>query len=538
MNWAQRTNNPTNNPSTPLASPSSAYANAALQNELTILAGAVEGTRNTTLNNCALKLATLIGQGLTEHQIRTELGTIARQIGLTNTETEATLTSAIRAGLANPRTITPRPDPSAHVVETTLAALGVTTDELTDFWDARPILRHLHTFAHARMSAPWAVLAITLARVLATVPPHVVLPAIVGGHGSLNVFLALVGPSGAGKGSAEAASRAGVDLVHEPDWLPLGSGEGIAHAYAHRNKNSIEHDRHTAIFTAAEIDTLTALANRKGATIMSQLRSVYSGETLGFSYADATKRIILPPHTYRAAVIVGVQPEKAGPLIHDADGGTPQRFAWAAVTDPTITDNPPPEPTPLLVPAINWDQVYLPAFRGRRVLTIPDQAAATIRAARAARARGEGNALDGHALFTREKYAQAFAILDQRIEMNDEDWHLAGLFMAHSDVVRARLEHTLREAAKADDERRAHREARRQLVINETIEQATINRVCGVIERALQRANGPLTQAALRRQLDSKDRGYYEPALARLAELGKLKISVHADATFIERSGS
>ena len=43
-------------------------------------------------------------------------------------------------------------------------------------------------------------------------------------------------------------------------------------------------------FSVPEVDTLTALGNRQGATLMPILRSAWSGEQLSFAYADPTQK--------------------------------------------------------------------------------------------------------------------------------------------------------------------------------------------------------------------------------------------------------
>jgi hypothetical protein len=61
-----------------------------------------------------------------------------------------------------------------------------------EFWDARPALAHIRDFAYARMCSPWAVLGAVILNVLHHVPPGVTLPALIGGRGSLNTFVATV----------------------------------------------------------------------------------------------------------------------------------------------------------------------------------------------------------------------------------------------------------------------------------------------------------------------------------------------------------
>src|SRR3954452_1870040 len=79
-------------------------------------------------------------------------------------------------------------------------------------WDERPILRHLFDFARGRRVAPIAVLGVALARIVAATPSNVVLPPTIGGDLPLNLFVAFVGASVQGKGSAEAAATDAIDL--------------------------------------------------------------------------------------------------------------------------------------------------------------------------------------------------------------------------------------------------------------------------------------------------------------------------------------
>jgi hypothetical protein len=222
-----------------------------------------------------------------------------------------------------------------------------------NFWNSRPVLAHIRQFAYARMAPPWAVLGVSIIRTLDCVPPEVFLPAIVGGRrGSLNLFAALVAPSGGGKGAAEGAAEDALHLSDQEIYtVPLGSGEGIAHQYAYREKGNpdIVWIRNHVTFSTSEIDAIAALTNRSGSRLSSQLRAAYMGERLGFSYADAFKRIILPPHSYRFGLVVGVQPERAGFLLDQSDGGFPQRFIWSPAIDPAITANPPPDPGPMWI---------------------------------------------------------------------------------------------------------------------------------------------------------------------------------------------
>jgi hypothetical protein len=223
------------------------------------------------------------------------------------------------------------------------AAMPMTDAEV--FWSARPVLRHILTLARSRRVGPWAVLGTAMARAVATIPPHVALPGTVGGRMSLNLFVALVGPSGAGKGGADAAAAGLKFEGSQTDSLPLGSGEGASRTFRPLGTPPDEPNPVTSVvFTVPEIDTLTALTSRQGSTLSAELRKLYSGEALGFANAGKDTRTLVAAHTYRACVIVGVQPLRSHALLGAADGGLPQRFIWMPTTDPDAPEERPPDP--------------------------------------------------------------------------------------------------------------------------------------------------------------------------------------------------
>jgi hypothetical protein len=145
------------------------------------------------------------------------------------------------------------------------------------FWHRRVVLGHIYDYARARRVSPWAVLGVVMVRVIAGIPPKVVLPALVGSRTSLNLFVALVGPSGAGKDAADGVARDAItwgspaNKLYQDDEipvLPLGTGEGIARTYRpHGTKPDEPNPVAAAIFYAPEIDTWAALAARQGSTL-------------------------------------------------------------------------------------------------------------------------------------------------------------------------------------------------------------------------------------------------------------------------------
>jgi hypothetical protein len=198
-------------------------------------------------------------------------------------------------------------------------------DDIDSFWSARPVLDHILRLARARRVGPWAVLGTALARAVATIPPHVALPGTVGGRMSLNLFVALVGSSGAGKGGADAAGAACIKF-HGPqvNHVPLGSGEGASRTFRPWGTPAeLPNPITSVIFTVPEIDTLTALTSRQGSTLSAELRKLYSGEALGFANARRDTRNLVAAHSYRACAVVGVQPLRSHALLAGADGGLP-----------------------------------------------------------------------------------------------------------------------------------------------------------------------------------------------------------------------
>ena len=389
----------------------------------------------------------------------------------------------------------------------------------TDFWTARPQLAHLRQHARARRTSPWAVLAITLTRIVTSMQPRYVLPPIIGGHASLNLFVGIVARSGGGKGAAESAAEALVD-VGDLHTVGVGSGEGILHQYVRRvpaDKTTgeparIDQHQDRVLFTASEVDTLANLHSRQGSTLLAELRKLYMGEQLSFAYVDPTKRLTVDKHTYRAGLIVGVQPERAGTLLDDADGGTPQRFLWMPGTDPDMPDIPPDLPGPL-----TW-QRPVPLIQGPELtpLDVCKTATETIDREHVRRNRGDGDALDGHALLTRLKWAAALAILDSRLDVNDDDWQLAGTIQAVSDHTRrnmiSELEKQHRQANLARGLAQADREELKELELAQRAAQRVRRHITAKLTVR------PWKHSELRRSCASRDRGTFDVVVQQMVD--------------------
>lgn len=440
---------------------------------------------------------------------------------------------------------TPTPDHAAD--NQALAALAGTQDASRDleqatqlpilddtvlewFWGGgehphgRRYLATIQQFAHARRCSPWAVLGVVLCRVITTIPPHVTLPAVIGGRGSLNLFVCLVGVPGLGKGGACTVAE---DLYPGPDGVDAihvagsGSAEGIAHQYMHRDGKTKEivWDRNAVLFNADEIDTFAGLGERSGSVLWPTLRSAFMGANIGFSYADPTKRLPLDKHTYRLTMTIGVQPEHAAPILADASGGFPQRCLWFPTIDPTMPDERPPEPEPLDY----FDPREWSGSMTEQTIKLPDSVVEEIDRNHLARVRGQTEGLDdldGHATFVREKVAVALAVLHGRRNVNENDWALAEIVMAVSNDTRTAVEKACVDAVAMENTGKAVQAGRRQVISDDVVNKDAFKKACTGIRRRLL-SHGPMTEGKLKNLLTrGAVREAFEEALADLEASG------------------
>lgn len=397
------------------------------------------------------------------------------------------------------------------------AALQLVDDQYgNDLFDSRPVLTHIRDFARARMCGPWAVLSVVLVRAACAVEPDVVLPPLIGGRQSINLFTALVGPSGGGKGAAESCAADAVrfttygDTEIVTDAHPLGSGEGISRVYRPHGTNEDECNPVTrAIFTAPEIDSIAALGSRQGSTLMPELRKVYSGEGLGFSNASKASTPKVSAHSYRAGLVVGVQPLRAQALLGDVDGGTPQRFIWADVKDPQAPDDRPECPEPRTVKLCKWE-------KGPVELKVPDTARRAIRTHRLSILRGlKVDPLDGHALLCRLKVAAALMVLDGESIIDEDDWILAGEIMRHSAGVRDEVARAMNEKSRMLTRAKGLEEGERKAVAAEVMGRKSDDRARQGIFRRLD-GGQTMSKSDLRRSLARGIRDSFEGVILDL----------------------
>lgn len=471
--------------------------------------------RNDKLNRVAYRLGRFIGGGfLNEADVRHRLEMVAVAIRMDYRKDGiiGTIHSGIESGKAKPITEITLQDRYPEATE-----LDVT------FWDARPELRHVHDYALSKLVSPWAVLGVTMVRLLATVGPEIVLPDLVGDVASLNLFVGLVGPSGSGKSAAiKAAAKA---VIHSPladedefKEVTLGSGQGIAHAFGYNVKGVVHlHEQRSVVFKLDEIDHLKATSQQASSTLLPELRCLYMGEPLGAQYVEQIKRVPIPAHSYRAGFIVGIQPPKSEVLLRDTDGGTPQRFLWLPSTYPHEEERPP------AVEPWEWKRPRGIDSQVPYAIEVCDTAKEAVYRNQVRAARGEGNPLDGHRLLTQLKVAAALAFFNGHNNVNEDDWQLAKTVMKESDRTRQQCLDEVSSKSKAANKARAEAEAEKAVTVAQRVTDETVQRVARLLMKHLER--GPLKRRDLTRKLHSSHTAYFDEAVERLMNDGLVAVT-------------
>ena len=368
-------------------------------------------------------------------------------------------------------------------------AAGVNLPE--QFWAARPVLSHIRQAAHARLACADAVLAAVLARVVTLVPSSIALPPLVGGRASLNLFAAIIDPSGGGKSAAVsvASELVPIDRKDIRDPLLPGSGEGIIDDYfemvaeenADGKKELVKKQTQVGAFMFVdEGETLLAQNDRKGATIMQTLRSAWMGGALGQANATQERKRFLPAHNYRLCTVVGFQLHNAAMLINDGGGGTPQRFWFVNATDPAVCRQEWPGPI----------RFYPPPRAGDVDMTMDDEIADGIIERRIGRTAGRlaVDPLDTHGDLRREKIAAALAILDGRMHIGADDWDLAGMIDDASVAVRSTVIAQARQAAEAKAHQRTVSAVKQEVASRDALEAQQIARGSRALARLVWKA--------------------------------------------------
>jgi hypothetical protein len=403
----------------------------------------------------------------------------------------------------------------------------VGTDLDDSLWDRRPELAHIRQTAWASLASPLATLGVVLVEAFQHVSPSVWLPVIGGnkdggGIRSLNYFVLLEGKSSQGKGTATGAARHAVRFGPPALRVNIGSGEGIAKIFKRRStkgeQGEFQWKTRSAILDIPEIGTLKSLMARPENTLTAELCKAWGGERLGFQNSDEGKTVPVDENEYRLCLIVGAQPGACGPLLNGATIGLPQRFIWLPTVDADVPDEPVDMPDTMFV-----DLPRPMVDNGPYVIKLPEVIRRESWKLRHQAVTGQlkQDPLDGHAMLTRIKTAVGFALLAGRLDVNDEDWELAGILMAVSTRTRKSIQAELARIDMTVDRRAGERAAQRKIVETKVIERDTLTRVEEKIKRRLaaEHARGVEWVGSIASKMP-RDKDEVPKALARMVKAG------------------
>lgn len=389
-----------------------------------------------------------------------------------------------------------------------------------EFWAARSALQHIRVAAYSRSRSADAVLGGVLARVAASVPHKIQIPAIVGSPSPLSMLVAIIGRSGAGKSSGVDVATELVPITNTDilDGVPIGSGEGLVDAFFEfrtedgddtakgkgRERKKVQ-TKHGLFASLDEGQALGTMGARQGSTLLPTLRTAWSGGTLGQQNASFERKRILGRGKYSLSAVIGFQLEHAATLLDDSIGGTPQRFTWHWAHDPTLPDEQPDWPGEL-----DWEAPFVLDHQERYV-EICTSVKQEVKARNLAITRGgvtEHNPLDAHANLVSLRVASILGILDGRLSVNEEDWRLARMIWAASRDVRSQISAAAsRQARRAVDQRIAV-ESRVQTSVHTALDDSKHERALRSSARSValkvHQAAGPITKNEARRAIAGK----------------------------------
>lgn len=377
------------------------------------------------------------------------------------------------------------------------------------FFERTPILAKIHQAALSTMNVPEGLLAVILGRVLAQVPPGVMLPPVAYGGGGgavagLNLGIALVANSGGGKSASIKASRQllGLHGLAQRDIEEgAGSGEGMIDMFLEEERepdpkqegrmkgtgNWITKADPRVIYSVDEVEQLAAMGNdRQGSTLNTTMRTALTGGALKTTNARAGGRYrSVEEDSYRLVVIVGVQPSRADVLLsgREESVGTPQRFLWARMVDKNLHL---PEHLPSWPESIDWE----PPAEWPDLVEYPEHVRAELLEQKRRQVKEESSATEGHVMLTRLKVAFALGVLHGETKISDQWWSLAGLLVEQSRAVQADCKRILGEASAAQEVHRATRVARAQVVAEEVASGDRLDMAAGAVVRRLAKSPG------------------------------------------------
>lgn len=384
-----------------------------------------------------------------------------------------------------------------------------------DFWEARPALAHIRDAARRRQAPPDLTFGAVLARVGVMADPRLRIPPRKGSPAPLGLYVCGVASSSGGKSTAVSTARElvpGDDAGHCVLDVVPASGEALLEylwsdeededgkAMRVRSKSSV-------LMSVDEGLLLKKLDGRTGNTLMAFLLSAWMGEAVGTdTLATAGKRGVKrrwERGTYVASMIVALQPRKAAELVTEEDAGFAQRFLWLAGYDDHGLQEEPEDhrvvPLELGFPRVGLDR-EIDGHPGLLEVRRPEGVSAEIWADGYARQHPDwdGDPLSGKDMLNRLRVAHCLALLDERLDIDESDWFLAGTVVRVSAAQRAAQVAVHQQLRNGEAAARVHEAEVTTIAVEEAREGLVKLKCRKAVVRMLREAGG-------RRQLDRGD---------------------------------
>jgi hypothetical protein len=404
---------------------------------------------------------------------------------------------------------------------------------LDEFWNAHTMLSEIRQYAHANKISAGAMLVAVLTRVAAAIPHTIELPG--DGYGAarpLSTFAIIVAPSGIGKTIVHDRAKRYLPIksADVADDLPAGSGEGFAEVFfglvpdpsgatyeqgprKGEPKLVKGQTKHGAYFYVDEGRVVTDLQDRKGATLLPTVCSMFNGSTVGNTNASRETKRILPAGSYNVGMLIALQPKLARDLLADAPAGTPQRFLFAHGIDPTVPFDAPSSPE-----ALEWTRPHPSKTKAERnPMRVDASIVDEISRKRHRIVTGQDlveDDLAAHETLNRFKTAGNLSLLfdPDGMTITAEHWRLAGMVMEYSNKVRALVVEELREVEAQTEAATSERLARRQAHAVEHTHAALVVKAAASLWRKVP-ADGEITFKAAKVKLSKPQRDVAQDAL-------------------------
>lgn len=424
------------------------------------------------------------------------------------------------------------------------AARAIGLDELSviesmEWIFSYPGLDKVAKAAKTRGVNPWGVLGAVMAWVAVDIPPEVTTLGEQQGKGTFNLFVALCGEPGAGKGRTmqlasdmvrrEIRGNFVTAAFNKPTRAPVGSPEGMISALRPRTAAEDEDEDNQppelarVIFEVAEINRLYGERRAQESTQEGTLLSMWSNENVGVLRKKEQDTLAVEAWSYRVCFLVGAQAKWVHRLAGETSDGLAQRWLYLPAATTHVE-------RPQLGKKRNAVEVEIPTidipaevWNATKPVVIDNyvQYALELQDYLLRKANAEKRPVDPfnvHRAYNQARVAAALAVITRgRLEVSPEAWHLAGVVMDVSDLTRARL---VREYEHRERRDRVEAAADRAGINDDAVIKAAETKIVKVLKDN----GGTMPGGKLRNTLSKPQREVSEQAVNNLKQSGVISV--------------